>query len=215
MVQMEKKKIGSESEFRAWFRNNYESLGFDEIITSRSRSSPDYQMKRDGEVVEVELETHSSNFIKHGHNPNKTDEVLCVVNDEELPIPTREVTGVEYEKRGKKKKESEKTKEISQEAISAAVDALREEMGIERTSSQKDKAAFSKCTTEDGKEEICIKFELMHEGFPGYLVILNGTPLILERNGEELLIRKPRLPFAPMDLSEKIKEKIEKAKEKM
>lgn len=45
-------------------------------------------MKKKDQTLEVELETKSSHFIKHDHNPEKTDLVICIEEDKELPVET-------------------------------------------------------------------------------------------------------------------------------
>ncbi len=48
-------------------------------------------MLKNGKKVKVEVEIYASSFLKHNHNPDEVDEVLCVVNDANLPIKTIEI----------------------------------------------------------------------------------------------------------------------------
>lgn len=94
-----REKFESEQGFRRWFDNNFEIFGFDNIVESRSTGFPDYTMLKNGEEVDVELETLSSNFITHGHDPEQVDLVICLVEDEKLPVKALEITSFEFEKR--------------------------------------------------------------------------------------------------------------------
>ena len=89
-------KFSNEKEFSDWFEENYKLLGFSKIIEKRKFSYPDFKMEMDGKELEVELETLSSNFIRHKHDPEKCDIVLCLLNDKKLPIKTIEITSFEY-----------------------------------------------------------------------------------------------------------------------
>ncbi len=98
-----KKLIGTREKFqkiqrfREWFENNFQILGFDEIKESKDRGSPNFTMIKEGEEIRVELETLSSNFLKHGHDSEKIDLVICLLKDEELPVETKEITELELE----------------------------------------------------------------------------------------------------------------------
>lgn len=81
--------------FREWFENNFEILGFDKIKETKERGSPNFKMIKDGKEMGVELETLSSNFLKHGHDSEEIDLVLCLLKDEELPVETKEITELE------------------------------------------------------------------------------------------------------------------------
>ena len=90
------KKFNNEEEFTNWFIDNYRSLGFDKIVEYRKRQFPDFIMLMDNKEVKVELETLSSHFIEHNHDPEETDFVICLVKDKELPVTTIEVSMFEY-----------------------------------------------------------------------------------------------------------------------
>ena len=79
----------SESEFAEWFENNLNKFGFKRIIEHRIRSSPDYQVEdAKGNIREVELEINGLDFLRHKHDPSKTDLIICVFSSE------KEVLGV-------------------------------------------------------------------------------------------------------------------------
>jgi len=48
-------------------------------------------MIKNGKKVRVEVEIYASSFVKHNHNPNEIDEVICVVNDAKLPVNTIQI----------------------------------------------------------------------------------------------------------------------------
>lgn len=91
-----REKFESEIEFRKWFEENYTIFGFEDIIESKRTEFPGYKVLKDGEELNVELETLSSNFITHGHDPEKVDIVICLIEDEELPVKTIEITEFEF-----------------------------------------------------------------------------------------------------------------------
>lgn len=93
-----REKLEREQGFREWFEKNYEVLGFDRIKENRLRGSPDYTMMKNGKEVKVELESLSSNFITHGHDPEETDLVVCIVEDKKLPVETFETYNFEFGK---------------------------------------------------------------------------------------------------------------------
>ena len=90
------KKFNNEEGFTNWFMDNYRSLGFGKIVDYRKRRFPDFIMLMDNKEVKVELETLSSHFIEHNHDPDETDFVICLVKDKELPVMTIEVSMFEY-----------------------------------------------------------------------------------------------------------------------
>ncbi len=92
-------KFANEKDFIEWFKNNYELLGFSKILEHTKQRFPDFKMELDGKEVEIELETSSSNFIRHNHDPKKVDIVICLVNDKTLPVRTIEITSFEYFKK--------------------------------------------------------------------------------------------------------------------
>lgn len=91
------KKFGNEKSMSNWFENNYKKLGFKNILTKRTTSFPDYKMlTQDNKEIELELETLSSNFIKHNHDINKVDLIICLVKDIDLPKKIIELNTFEY-----------------------------------------------------------------------------------------------------------------------
>ena len=92
------KKFENEYQFHEWFKNNFHLFGFDKIKEENKRNdgSPDFIMLRSNQEVKVELETLSSHFILHKHDPKDVDLVICLVKDKELPVKTLEITPFEY-----------------------------------------------------------------------------------------------------------------------
>jgi len=80
--------IRNEKQFAKWFKKNYKLLGFSKIVRGDISRCPDFVMVKDGKEVGVELETSSSNFLAHKHDIQKVDEVVCLINDAKLNIPT-------------------------------------------------------------------------------------------------------------------------------
>ena len=75
---------------------NFENLGYSKILRRDNGTFPDFIMERKGEVVKVELETLSSNFIVHNHDKKEVDEVVCIEKDIEVGVPIIEVSGLCY-----------------------------------------------------------------------------------------------------------------------
>ncbi|KXA92085.1 hypothetical protein AKJ65_08080, partial [candidate division MSBL1 archaeon SCGC-AAA259E19] len=92
-----REKFESEEGFRKWFEENFELFGFDEIKEGRTTTSPHYTMIKNGEEINVGLETLSSNFVLRGYDPDLVDMVICLIEDEELPVKTLEITSFEFE----------------------------------------------------------------------------------------------------------------------
>lgn len=92
-----KQKFDNEQGFCNWFKENYCLFGFDKIVKENKRSFPDFILMKKGKEIRVEIETLSSNFIRHNHNPVEVDMVICLLNDMELTVPTLEITPFEYE----------------------------------------------------------------------------------------------------------------------
>jgi predicted HTH transcriptional regulator len=80
-------KIRNESDLRNWFKKNYKKLGFSKIVKSNTSGFPDFIMLKNGEEINIELETKSSNFILHKH-PTHNVNVLCILEDVKLEVPT-------------------------------------------------------------------------------------------------------------------------------
>ncbi len=87
------KKFDNEGGFAEWFAGNYLLCGFDDLIADNSkRGYPDFILLKGDKEVRVELETCSSNFLLHRHDPAKVDLVICLYNDTKLPVETIEIT---------------------------------------------------------------------------------------------------------------------------
>lgn len=72
----------TEKEFAAWFEDNLDKFGFEEVVERRKRSSPDYRVQTaDGETQEVEIELIARHFIAHGHDPDETDQIVALFSD--------------------------------------------------------------------------------------------------------------------------------------
>ena len=89
--------IKKESEFKNWFRKNYRKFGFSKIVRDDIGECPDFIMLRDKKEVGVELETLASNFELHSHHKDEIDEIICIVNNRDLNIPTTEAKGLEFQ----------------------------------------------------------------------------------------------------------------------
>ncbi len=99
---MDDKIIESELQFKSWFINNFASLGYTKILKDNKGKFPDFIMLKSKKEIGVELETLSSNFILHRHDPKKVDELVCIKKDVDIPIPTLVVKTLEYESRIKR-----------------------------------------------------------------------------------------------------------------
>ena len=95
-------KIKSELEFKKWFKKNYKKLGYSKIIKDKKGKFPDFIMLKNNKYVGVELETLSSNFILHNHDPKKVNELICIRKDVNVKIPIIEIKELEYESRLKR-----------------------------------------------------------------------------------------------------------------
>lgn len=93
------KKFNNESDFTGWFKDNYELFGFTKILKQSTCRTPDFIMLKDGQEVNVELETIASNFKRHGHDPTTVDLVICLVKDVDLPVPILEIKAFEFAKK--------------------------------------------------------------------------------------------------------------------
>jgi hypothetical protein len=86
----------NENAFSKWFIKNHKLLGFSRLIKNNKNQYPDFIMERDGNEIRVELETLSSHFIDHGHDPNNVDLVVCIVYNKPLEVPTLEITNAYF-----------------------------------------------------------------------------------------------------------------------
>lgn len=90
------KKFSNEEQFSKWFVENYNLIGFSKIYKQNPSSFPDFIMIKDEKKVRVELETASSNFIKHGHDASEVDLVICLVRDIDLPVEILEINMFQF-----------------------------------------------------------------------------------------------------------------------
>ncbi|MBI2106789.1 hypothetical protein HYT57_02285 [Candidatus Woesearchaeota archaeon] len=88
MINIDNIICAYENEIIHWIKENYKELGYDEIIEENKDKVPDFIMLRKDKKVKVEVEIYSSSFIKHKHNSENVDEVLCVIKDADLPAKT-------------------------------------------------------------------------------------------------------------------------------
>ena len=91
------KKFSNEEQFSKWFEDNYNLIGFTQIDKQNRGNFPDFVMIKDNKKVRVELETASSNFIKHGHDASFVDLVICLVKDIELPVEILELNMFQFQ----------------------------------------------------------------------------------------------------------------------
>ena len=94
---MQKMIVINEKQFHRWVEDHIRDFGFDEVVTSQLTRFPDIVAKKDGERTRIEVETMSSNFLLHQHDPSMCDLVICLVKDVELPIKIVVVKEVGYE----------------------------------------------------------------------------------------------------------------------
>lgn len=87
--------INNELDLRQWFKENYSSLGFSRIIKENFKGFPDFIVLNNGKQKRIELETLSSNFIRHKHPTNSVDLVICLKEDVPLKVPVMELRGFE------------------------------------------------------------------------------------------------------------------------
>jgi len=72
----------SDDEFREWFEQNLDKLGFKRIVGKGI--SPSYRLEdADGRIKNVEVELIGEDFERHEHDPNKTDLVICLFSTKE------------------------------------------------------------------------------------------------------------------------------------
>ena len=91
-----KKIIRSELELSKWFEKNFKKFGYSEIFRKDIGIFPDFIMLRKGKKVRVELETLASNFVRHKHNINKVDEIVCVNKDIDIGVTIIEIKDLKY-----------------------------------------------------------------------------------------------------------------------
>lgn len=89
-------RFNNEKEFTQWFKSNYNLLGFDKLIKWNNSKTPDFIMEKERDQIKVELETLSSHFFVHKHNPKDVDLVICIIDDKKLPVKTIEIGKFEY-----------------------------------------------------------------------------------------------------------------------
>lgn len=120
--------VKSELEFKNWFIDNFKRLGYSKIIRDNKGKFPDFFVLKNDKKMGVELETLLSNFILHKHILKKVDEVVCIVKDIPLGVPTIHVKELKY---------SSSTKRVSatvdEETIKVISEALKK--GIYRNKS--------------------------------------------------------------------------------
>ncbi len=90
------KIVHNEKEFSDWFEKNYKKINYEKILKNNKGKYPDFVMQKKGKKILVELETLSSNFILHKHNPKKVDEVLCIKEDIKLNVKTIIIKDLKY-----------------------------------------------------------------------------------------------------------------------
>ena|SRR3989344_3546367 len=91
MVKTENIILAYEGEIIHWIKEHYRELGYDDIIECKAQEFPDFIMKKGTKTIRVEVEIYSKSFVKHKHNLNQVDEILCIVDDAKLPVKTIEI----------------------------------------------------------------------------------------------------------------------------
>jgi|TARA_B100001971_G_scaffold169823_1_gene161715 hypothetical protein len=91
MINIQNIICGYEREIVRWIKIHYKELGYEEIIKADEREFPDFVMLRNGKKIRVEVEIYSNYFLKHKHDIQKVDEILCIVDDAKLSIKTIEI----------------------------------------------------------------------------------------------------------------------------
>lgn len=91
-------KIHHISEFVYWFELNCEKLGFTKILPYSIGLHPTFQVERDGEQLNIALELRSSDFPKIFRETMCVDIIVCLENDETLPLTTITVDLIEFKK---------------------------------------------------------------------------------------------------------------------
>lgn len=81
-------KFGEKEDLRDWFEKNYEILDIDQI---EKDTRGDYIVKRGNKRLITKIETLSSDFIKKGLDHKDFDLLICILEDEKLPIETIEI----------------------------------------------------------------------------------------------------------------------------
>ncbi len=94
-------KVKDELEFHNWFKENYNKLGFEKIL-SYNKGFPDFIMSKNSKKIRVELETKASNFVLHNHDPKKVDLVICINKDIKLDVPVIDIKNIKLSKWGDK-----------------------------------------------------------------------------------------------------------------
>ncbi len=88
MVDIDNIICAYEHELIHWIKEHYLELGYDKIIAVNTQSFPDFIFLKGETEIRVEAEIFSSSFLKHKHNPDKVDEILCVIENEKVPVKT-------------------------------------------------------------------------------------------------------------------------------
>ena len=91
MIKTENIILAYEYEIISWIKENYKELGYEKIIKCDTRGFPDFIMEKDGKEIRVEVEIYSKSFLKHKHDINQVDEILCIVDDAKLLVKTIEI----------------------------------------------------------------------------------------------------------------------------
>jgi hypothetical protein len=81
------KTFKSEHKLVDWFKDNANKLGC-RILSETKFVYPDAIIQINDIIIRTEFEILSSNFIIHGHDPNKVDIVICIHKDVDLSIDT-------------------------------------------------------------------------------------------------------------------------------
>lgn len=84
----------SERDFHHQTEKNFSLFKLGEIRQSNFMKFPDIISEKNGKEIKIEIERSASNFLKHHHNINKVDYIICAEKDIALNKPIIEVKNV-------------------------------------------------------------------------------------------------------------------------
>jgi|GEM_PF-71339 len=142
---------------RTWFEDNFRTLGFKEM-KKKGETPGEYVMETEEGEVRVKLETLSSNFFRHEHDTNEIDMVICLLENEKLPVDTVEILGLKTVESG----HSPKTGETGYKKISTLSKLARTDDDIKSVDEAADKLAVE--LGEDSDTMSSLIAELSEEG---------------------------------------------------
>ena len=104
----------NEMQVREWFVAHMAESTYD--LVASQEAFPDYILADDtGKLYRVEVEYKSSNFIRHRHDPEKCDFILCWVHDTQLSLPVLELSNWQWYEANAISKIQELTQQCTQQ----------------------------------------------------------------------------------------------------